>query len=357
MPKCQSVWLLLILFTLNYIHGYIVYPKDISEEEKHKFYDSVVGVWCPAWRNVICGNDGISYWNECLFQASQQGNPNLEQKKPGPCNSVDCDDCKNEEAPPGMALCGNNGVMFNSTCMYLCYKEEYSMLYRTFQHCKHRSPSKEEIEVTTIETYDSLYDDYMAKVLNVIQENHFNSLTLKNFTLNLEFNDTSIKVTCKKGSVKDLSAFKKLEPMYLYSYSYDIARVKIIFELEALEAGYQKITIQGSGPKQKGYFTLKLGRSKLELITDIKSSDNDCPLIEAISLRITEIDDVALEFSDSITLPNPVLYTDGLIKEKTVNTINEALAPDVLLKLKEIGCLDQRKDLKCYGIFQTRICF
>ena len=95
----------------------------------------------------------------------------------------------------------------------------------------------------------------------------------------------------------------------------------------------------------------------MELITDIKSSENDCPLIEAVSLRVTEIDDVVLEFSQGIHLPLPMAYADGILKEKTVMTINEALVPDVLLKLKEIGCLDQKDKVRCYGIFQTRVCF
>lgn len=88
-------------------------------------------MWCPAWRNVLCGNDGISYWNECLFNAAQQILPGLQKKKPGPCNLLDCDDCENEEAMPGMALCGSNGLMLNSTCMFVCYKEEYPSKYST----------------------------------------------------------------------------------------------------------------------------------------------------------------------------------------------------------------------------------
>lgn len=53
----------------------------------------------------------------------------------------------------------------------------------------------------------------------------------------------------------------------------------------------------------------------------------------------------------------PHAFTDGLMKEKAVMTINDALVPEVLLKLKEIGCLDQRPNPICYGIFQTRVCF
>lgn len=138
-------------------------------------------------------------------------------------------------------------------------KSLFLVLYRTFQHCPYRYPLKEEIEITTTgknqlldlfsehrqkyllaifvsDTYDTLLDDYMAKVLNVIQENNFNRLHLQNFTMDLEFNNTEIKIQLKKGTVKDLSAFKKLEPMFFYAYSHQIARAKIVFELEALEA-------------------------------------------------------------------------------------------------------------------------
>lgn len=112
--------------------------------------------------------------------------------------------------------------------------------------------------------------------------------------------------------------------------------------------------------KIKGQLAIKVEKCRIELIADVKTGEDDCPVLQALSLRLAEINGLVVETSPQLDVEMPHEEVDGLVKEKVAEAVNNVLTPIVLPKFKEVGCLmasKEREEKRCYGLFQLKICF
>ncbi|KAI5637780.1 kazal-type serine protease inhibitor domain-containing protein [Phthorimaea operculella] len=78
---------------------------------------SACNSYCPRY-SPICGSDGITYPNPCIFDCAQNGNPSLEVREYGECSEEELPSC----ACPFsyQPLCGSDGKTYPNDCYLDC---------------------------------------------------------------------------------------------------------------------------------------------------------------------------------------------------------------------------------------------
>ncbi|XP_050729525.1 agrin-like [Eriocheir sinensis] len=94
---------------------------------------------CDTARRLVCGSDGITYTNDCFLLLARCKDPAVQRKHDGPCVFVEKPECAPRRcATNGQALCGSDGITYRNQCQFdaaICYNQGLLKLYDG--PCKH----------------------------------------------------------------------------------------------------------------------------------------------------------------------------------------------------------------------------
>lgn len=94
---------------------------------------------CDTARDLVCGTDGITYTNYCFLLLAKCKDPAVAWKQNGPCVFVEKEECRPQRCGTrGKAMCGSDGITYRNRCLFdaaTCYNQGLLKLYDG--PCKH----------------------------------------------------------------------------------------------------------------------------------------------------------------------------------------------------------------------------
>ncbi|KAG0723956.1 Serine protease inhibitor dipetalogastin [Chionoecetes opilio] len=88
---------------------------------------------CDTARKLVCGSDQITYTNDCFLLLSRCRDPAVQRVHDGPCVFVEKPECRPHNCPSrGDYLCGSDGITYKNRCLFdaaTCYNKGLLKLY------------------------------------------------------------------------------------------------------------------------------------------------------------------------------------------------------------------------------------
>ncbi|XP_045106045.1 extracellular protease inhibitor 10-like isoform X2 [Portunus trituberculatus] len=88
---------------------------------------------CDTARRLVCGTDGITYTNDCFLLLAKCKDPAVGRDHDGPCVFVEKPECRPQRCGGrGPAMCGSDGITYANRCLFdaaTCHNQGLLKLY------------------------------------------------------------------------------------------------------------------------------------------------------------------------------------------------------------------------------------